>query len=314
MQATARLSVLSAALTYGADGLKMGTRIINGTVVKHEAEKYPFFALPTISPESDQWLGCGASIISPTFALTSAHCFGGGDNPCSSPGKIGLWMGDLFLQEDETIVSSSKATSFRTQADVICHSSFDGKCSHGHDVALLKLSTPLPAWVKPVPVDLGTPNTVDPGKPVTVVGFGLTETADNPQVIGGAPSSLHEVTVSVLPQDSEDCNRIFAGGYGCSDELSEAKATNRDQQVCAGTNNGSDKDACAGDSGSPMVNANGVQVAIVSYGGGPGEKKQGPGRTCGDPRYPGVYAKVSAFADFLREHVHDLPGTSAMIA
>jgi trypsin len=78
-------------------------------------------------------------------------------------------------------------------------------------------------------------------------------------------------------------------------------------QICAGAKVEPNRDACAGDSGSPVLDASGVQVGLVSYGGGPGEKLQGPGRMCGDPEYPGVYARVAAFHDFITQNVVDLP-------
>jgi secreted trypsin-like serine protease len=46
-------------------------------------------------------------------------------------------------------------------------------------------------------------------------------------------------------------------------------------------------DTCAGDSGSPML-CNGKIVGVTSYGMG-----------CGEPKYPGVYTKVSAFKDWI---------------
>lgn len=283
---------------------RASTRIINGSAVEHPLSTYSFFALPTSSAGSDQWLGCGASIISPTFALSSAHCFGGGNNPCTGPQSIAVWVGDITMDASTQITGGEK--SFRTEAELICHSKYDGKCSHGHDLALLKLKTPVPNWVKPVPLDLGSSEAMD-GKPVTSIGFGLMEDPFDRTYIGEPSPGLRAVNLSVLKQDSADCVRVFAGGFGCSDDASEAQASNKDQQICAGATDGPERDTCSGDSGSPMVDANGRQVAIVSYGGGPGASTHGAGRECGDPRFPGVYARVSAFADFLREHVPDLP-------
>lgn len=46
-------------------------------------------------------------------------------------------------------------------------------------------------------------------------------------------------------------------------------------------------DTCSGDSGSPMI-CNGKIVGVTSYGMG-----------CGEPKFPGVYTKVSAFKDWI---------------
>ena len=57
--------------------------------------------------------------------------------------------------------------------------------------------------------------------------------------------------------------------------------------ICAGLTEGG-KDSCQGDSGGPMVDSEGRQVGVVSWGYG-----------CAYPGYPGVYAEVSAFIDFI---------------
>lgn len=287
--------------------VRAAERIINGSVVANPAAKFSFFALPTLGFDSDRWLGCGASVISPTFALSSAHCFGGGSEPCVGPKEIALWLGNVELGDDSVIrPREDKGKSYRITAEVQCSTDFDGKCSHGHDIALLRLKGELPSWVKPVPLNLAGCNV---GDAVSPIGFGMQESEGDRTTIGGASHFLRQVSVAVLQQDSPQCSRVYAGGYGCSDELSEGPATNLEMQFCAGVSGSPPRDACGGDSGSPVLDAAGAQVGIVSYGGGPGSKLSGPGRECGDPDYPGVYARVSAYADFLRKNVPDMPST-----
>merc|ERR1719359_928891 len=69
--------------------------IINGTMVTNISQRYSFYAMPPRGRNTNEWLGCGASIISPTFGMTAAHCFGGGQSPCSGPAEVGLWLGDV---------------------------------------------------------------------------------------------------------------------------------------------------------------------------------------------------------------------------
>lgn len=283
-------------------------RIINGSLIKSPSKKYSFHALPTSTAESDSWLGCGASIISQTFGMSAAHCFGGGLDPCSGPARLALWLGDVHLADNFRITPKPGGKSFRVEAEVICHPEFDGKCSHGHDIVLLRLADALPSWVEPVSVDLNGDASVSVGELTTDIGYGIAENSRNPILIDDFTNShtLRKVELSILADGSSTCDNVYKGGYGCSDEHSEGKATNIDQQICAGATDDPDRDTCSGDSGSPMLNSDGVQIGIVSYGGGPGEKLSGPGRICGDPNYPGVYSRVSAFKDFIEEHVHDL--------
>lgn len=55
--------------------------------------------------------------------------------------------------------------------------------------------------------------------------------------------------------------------------------------ICAGEKG---KDSCQGDSGGPMVDSAGKQVGVVSWGIG-----------CALAGYPGVYARVSTYADWI---------------
>lgn len=285
------------------------SRIINGSEVQDASHKYSFFAMPTASPDSDDWLGCGASIISETYGMTAAHCFGGGLQPCSGPSEIALWLGDIRLVNEE-ISAKPSGRAVRITAKVHCHPLFDGHCSHGHDIVLLEIdnaSLPLPDWVHPVRLNLNGTGSDAEGVKTTSIGFGLTESSSHPAVISPAPpTSLREVELTVRSDVADGCARVYTGGWGCSDEHSEGNATNISQQLCAGSPDDVPRDTCSGDSGAPMLDDNGVQIGIVSYGGGPGERMSGPGRICADPSYLGIYSRVSAFSDFITSRVKDL--------
>ncbi|XP_066149860.1 trypsin-3-like [Euwallacea fornicatus] len=60
-----------------------------------------------------------------------------------------------------------------------------------------------------------------------------------------------------------------------------------ERTLCAGFSNGG-RDACQGDSGGPYV-INGVLAGVVSFGAG-----------CARPGYPGVYAAIVSYRDWIR--------------
>lgn len=75
---------------------------------------------------------------------------------------------------------------------------------------------------------------------------------------------------------------------GSSDPLAETN-------VCTGPIEVGGEGACSGDSGGPLVTQGGnTQIGIVSWGMMP----------CGSKGAPSVFTKVSAFVDFINEHIN----------
>lgn len=96
------------------------------------------------------------------------------------------------------------------------------------------------------------------------MGFGRT------QENGTSSEVLLKVTVPVVSDEI------------CSQEYGGLDMTYR---FCAGVG---EKDSCNGDSGSPIINQNKIQVGIVSDGEG-----------CARSDYPGIYTRVSVFSDWI---------------
>ena len=122
------------------------------------------------------------------------------------------------------------------------------------------------------------------GAPVTVAGWGLTD-VDSFDL----PDKLMAVDVNAV--SNEDCaaSEGMIGGWFQSYE-----GAITDSMLCA-ANEG--EDSCQGDSGGPLVieGTNGspdTQVGVVSWGYG-----------CAHSEFPGVYARVSTFYDWIREEV-----------
>ena len=104
------------------------------------------------------------------------------------------------------------------------------------------------------------------GTNATVLGWGRT--ADG----GARATSLRSAVVPVVSDSS------------CASSYSNYNATS---MVCAGYPNGG-VDACQGDSGGPLVVGD-TLIGIVSWGDG-----------CAKPGKPGVYTRVSTYADEIR--------------
>jgi len=123
---------------------------------------------------------------------------------------------------------------------------------------------------------------------LTVMGWGVTDEGDS----STASSTLRSVNVSSLANtDCEDSTGEYDG-----DSVSYAGYI-VDNMMCA---HGIGVDACQGDSGGPLIrmgNATGedVQVGVVSSGLG-----------CALDSFPGVYARISAEYDWIRNAVCEL--------
>lgn len=120
-----------------------------------------------------------------------------------------------------------------------------------------------------------------PGRSSTVAGFGVTS-------VGGSTSAqLLQVDVPIV--EHSECRRIYG-----SSKITEAS-------FCAGLQKGG-KDSCQGDSGGPLFiprsDGEQMQIGIVSWG-----------RGCAEAGYPGVYASVGHFQDWIRSRVLDVTFT-----
>ncbi|XP_034001433.1 serine protease 33-like [Trematomus bernacchii] len=141
-----------------------------------------------------------------------------------------------------------------------------------NDMALLKLSSPVNFTNYIQPVCLASANsTFYTGVSSWVVGFGTTSSG------GYNADTLQEVRVPVVGNNECTC----------------AYHTLTDNMICAGFRSGG-KDSCQGDSGGPMMIKKGsvwVQSGVVSFGLG-----------CALPKFPGVYARVSQYEDWIKNH------------
>ena len=115
------------------------------------------------------------------------------------------------------------------------------------------------------------------GRMGTSVGLGALASG------GSFPDTTQQVDIPII--SNETCNAgLVQAGYG-------EEATSL--MVCAGFAEGG-KDSCQGDSGGPLFvkdRTGLVQVGVVSWGYG-----------CAVPNQYGIYARVSEYTDFIKEH------------
>jgi secreted trypsin-like serine protease len=251
---------------------------------------------------------CGATVISPDWALTAAHCV---ENARIDPAgravqyvaeddgalvrfgtlRIAIGAADLRRMVSGTVFPLSR---------VVVHPAYvPGAPEAGNDIALLRLEAP---WDGPLTrVDgltaLAPDDAGRSGTPLLVAGYGRTgEDAPGEEAFSrtgrqlSAPKMrLQEGVVPVV--DTVSCQQqidSLVETYGLSAAYGSVRIS-PDAQVCAGAGT---TDSCQGDSGGPLAyrdfDGPPVQVGVVSWGLG-----------CGRPESPGIYTRVSAYAGWI---------------
>ncbi|MEW2619340.1 serine protease [Streptomyces sp. NPDC048106] len=142
--------------------------------------------------------------------------------------------------------------------------------TNGDDVAVLTLSTAMP--YKPVSyVSSSQTGVYAAGTTARILGWGTT--SEN----GSSADQLRTATVPVV--SDAGCRSSYGSDYVQSD------------MVCAGLSSGG-VDTCQGDSGGPLL-IGGVLAGITSWGEG-----------CAEAGYPGVYTRLTTFADQVTAQVN----------
>lgn len=258
------------------------SEIINGTA--GSTNTYPWMGYLAVAGEADGQY-CGVSLISPTWALTAAHCFDNTEN--TAPDIVTGALSSVHFGSDATTPPESDI-QISGIARIIIHPSYQpdfdtSPNANDYDMALIELSSAITL----TPVNLLAKGTVVPvGTETFIMGWGTTEIDADGESVNPSNTLLEARQVVV---DHATCATIYETGI-------------TDNMICAGAPPTINSDTCQGDSGGPMSVAVGsgfVQIGVVSFGG------TGLGPNCADPDAPGVYASVQALADFIQEFATD---------
>ncbi|CAH1796669.1 unnamed protein product, partial [Owenia fusiformis] len=247
---------------------KVNSRIVGGE--EANANSWPWISPLIING----FQSCGASLISPEWVVTAAHCTSG-----LSASQLSLSFG-----EHDTTVSESTEVS-RTVSQVINHPNYNTG-TLDYDISVLKLSSPVTYTNAIRPVCLPS-SSMDfaVGLTCVVAGWGT-------QAFGSfsTPPKLQQVKVPLY--SNAVCNDAFHYFGQISDRM-----------VCAGFDAGG-KDSCQGDSGGPLmcqVGSNYFLTGVVSWGSG-----------CAGVNSPGVYSRVTALSSWIQSNTGVSPKSNAV--
>lgn len=209
---------------------------------------------------------CGGSVLDAEWVLTAQHCVAG-----TSPAELRVGAGT-------TAWRGAAANGQVSQVRQIVRFPGYRDAAAGNDVALLELETPLDlsgARVSPISLVTDESATV-PGTLATVSGWGT--------VYAGGPSARNLRAADVPLVSAEVAQEAYSEEWPLGPD-----------QIGAGDLEEGGVDSCQGDSGGPLVVPDGdgsLLAGVVSWGYG-----------CGDPQYPGMYARVSWFADWIQARI-----------
>lgn len=238
------------------------TRIVNGTVV--DPHEYPFYAALTRDNFGQRQVFCGGSLISPNFVLTAAHC-----TEFITPSAMSEYTVLLGSHNIKAATGNEVEREFK---NVILHPDWNSD-TVDNDVALIEIRrVQYSNEVSPVCLPFGINYSSLDEKMAITMGYGQL-------VYNGVQSNtIHDVALKV--ENRRDCKAY--------NDFYNKRVT--DNMICTYESN---KDACKGDSGGPLIYKVGgrfKQIGIVSWG-----------RECAKENQPGVYAYVPNYISWIED-------------
>uniref|UniRef100_A0A8C5M634 Peptidase S1 domain-containing protein n=1 Tax=Leptobrachium leishanense TaxID=445787 RepID=A0A8C5M634_9ANUR len=230
--------------------------IIGGNKAKPHSRPYMAFLI------GEEY--CGGTLIEQNWVLTAAHC------PLGK--KDSVILGAHKWEKHET----TQQKMFVLQA--VRHPDFD-RCTKSNDIQLVKLNRPAKMTASVSVLKLpSSEKDLEHGTMCSTAGWGITKANST------KPSRvLREANLTIVERDT--CRKKYG------EKMPEAVITKN--MLCAGPLNSSKDDACAGDSGGPLICGKDLR-GIVSFGP----------ETCGNPDIPVVYTRLTtAYLNWIKKTI-----------
>ncbi|XP_017121360.1 trypsin II-P29 [Drosophila elegans] len=227
------------------------TRIVNGYRIS--CEEAPFQG----SVHYDGYFVCGCSIINSVWVLTAHHCYFGPAEHYQV--RVGTDQQRRFGQ-------------LRDVRKIVALKEYD-EYTMRHDLAMMKLKSPLFYNRCVQPVKLPSPEIKRFPRKFVVSGWGITSV--NAQ---NAQRYLRRVGLDFLSRAK--CQKMYK----------KAGLQIYKDMICCSR---SKKDSCSGDSGGPLT-SHGILYGVVSWGVG-----------CANRNYPGVYVNCKRYVDWIKRCIRN---------
>lgn len=259
-------------------GISIGMRIYGGE--NADIDEFPWLAmLQYENHRGERKYSCGGSLINNRYVLSAAHCVVG-EVEKKEGNLVGVRLGEYdTTTEIDCITLDGEQICADPPIDVpveekLAHPEYNEK-SMLNDIALLRLDRDIQRtdFIQPVCLPASNFKNSLAGDVNFVTGFGRT--------LQGSRSAIKQ-KLGIKVYDQERCRTKFA----------TKKAEITPKQLCAGGDFA--KDSCHGDSGGPLMKLQKVWTleGVVSYG-----------NRCGLDDWPGVYTRVQAYMNWIRDQV-----------
>jgi secreted trypsin-like serine protease len=253
------------------EGGGFSTRIVGGSSISISQAPWQVALIDLQKANNYQGQFCGGSLISAQWVLTAAHCVVSSSNGSLVPvSRLGIQVGSATLSINQLSALSVER--------IVVHPSYRSN-SYNHDIALVKLSSPVQlrtGSVEAIPLVRGP---VPHNSPGFVTGWGQT----------GMTTSSGYVFSSRFPTVLEGVG-VYVADSGCWGEAPSGFVSSI--MLCAGSY-GWNEDTCQGDSGGPLA----VSLAGTNYLAGVTSWGYGCAWLS-----PGVYTKVSNYVQWIDQN------------